>query len=283
MPASSAGFHFIQDYKRCQRYWFHKYVNKLEPNTKSPALIFGESGHEALEDYYQSVIDKVPYHERGPIMKERFIKAIEERRDMYSYLDRYEEDLERASIISDAYALQYASEYMQPVAIEESLEVPLPNGQYFTGRVDLVVKTMQGQNYIMDHKFTGWSLNSFAKTVQNSDQATAYLMLWNETHPELQLSGVIFNIIREYKGNVNFLRPIVTKTKGDLEEFKLDLMDTQNDIVKRVLDPEARWPKHTESCFLYNRPCPFLDLCKGQNYEGLIDLKYTKRQGEDNE
>lgn len=280
MPASNAGFHFVQDYKRCQKYWFNKYVRGLDPIHKSPALLFGESGHTALEAFYGAVRDGVPYHERGTLMKKAFIEAIDSHQEEYDYHDKFIDDRERASIVSDAYALQYASEYLKVLAIEESLEVELDNGQHFTGRIDMIVKLQEGQRYIMDHKFTGWSLNSFSKGVQNSDQATAYIMLWNEAHPEARVSGVIFNIIREYKGNVNFLRPIVVKTQADLEEFKLDLMDVQDDMAERVLNPEARWSKNTDSCFLYNRPCPYLDLCKGENYEGLIGVRYKLRTEE---
>ena len=55
-------------------------------------------------------------------------------------------------------------------------------------------------------------------------------------------------------------------------------MDEQYDIERRLFDPEARWPKNTESCFLYNRPCPFLDICKGQNYEALIGVQYEQKE-----
>lgn len=277
MPASDAGFHFIQDFRRCKRYWYNKYVRRLEPLQRSPALIFGESGHDALETYYAAAKEGIPYHERGAILKQTFLDKLHERKDRYTYHDKYEEDLNRAEFVSDAYTLQYSMEGFTPLAIEESINVTLPNGQPFTGRIDLVVRSRENIIYIVDHKFTGWSLNSFAKTVENSDQATAYLMLWNETHPELKATAVIFNIIREYKGNVNFLRPVVSKTQRDVEDFKLDLMDDQNDITRRLTDPDARWPKNTESCFLYNRPCPFLDLCKGQNYEGLIGVKFEQK------
>lgn len=278
MPASHAGFHFIQDYRRCKRYWKHKYVDRLDPIQKSPALLFGESGHEALELYYQMAKDGVPYHERAQPMKQKFLDALHEKQDRYTYQDKFEEDLNRAEAVCDAYTLQYSMEGFTPLAVEESIEVDVGNGHPFTGRVDLVVRSKELNHYIVDHKFTGWSLNSFAKTVQNSDQATAYLFLWNKAHPELQVSGVIFNIIREYKGNVNFLRPIVSKTPRDIEEFKLDLMDDQYDIESRLFNPEARWPKNTESCFLYNRPCPFLDICKGQNYESLIGVQYEQKE-----
>lgn len=276
MPASDSGFHFIQDYQRCPRYWYNRYVLQLDEIRKSPALIFGESGHEALEYYYTMVRDGVPYHERCQPTKQRFMDSLAARKGQYEYHDRYADDLNRAELIIDAYCLQHSMEMFTPLAIEESLELKLPNDQIFTGRIDLVVRSQEGTVYIVDHKFTGWSLSSFAKTTESSDQATAYLMLWNELHPELQATGVIFNIIREYKGAVNFLRPIVVKTRNDIEEFKLDLMDTQDTIQHKVQTPDARWPKNTASCFLYNRPCAYINLCKGENYEYLIGTKYKR-------
>ncbi len=272
--ASEAGFHFYLDYQKCKRFWFNKYVRKLEKNDKAPALIFGEAGHAAMEQYYNDIMAKVPFHERPARAKEVFVNQLQEAQERYRYHDRFEDDIQRALNIMDLYPLHYAGDTLMPIVVEQLHDVELNNGQHFTGRIDLVVTNAQGQRYIMDHKFTGWSLNSFSKSVQASDQATAYLYLWNTSHPDEPASGVIFNIIREYKGNVNFLRPIVTKTRNDIREFELDLMDEQEDIMRRLNNPQARWPKNTGACFMFNRPCEYIEICAGENFQPMEDIKF---------
>jgi hypothetical protein len=96
--------------------------------------------------------------------------------------------------------------------------------------------------------------------------------------------GTIFNIIRSYKGEVDFDRLVVTVTPQDVEEFRLDAAHDFERMYEKLQAPdEARWPKNTDQCFKFNRPCPFLDICKGMEKDMLIGVKYKYREVPDDE
>lgn len=276
---SEAGFHFYQDFQRCERYWYWKYPRQLEPKDRAPALILGESGHEGLEEWYRAMKERQPLTVRRTRFRDAFRAALEERADQYLYRETYEDHLNTADQIVDNYCLKYPNENFIIIALEESLDYVFEDGTRTTGRVDLVVKDSQGVVKLMDHKFTGWSLANFTKTTTTSNQTAQYLNLWNRKHPDMKADYMMYNIVRHYKGDVTFNRPIVWKSQEDLDDYLLDLKDVANRLNAKLRDPEARWPKNTESCFLYNRPCPFLELCKGANYQTLLGTHFNVRGG----
>lgn len=275
---SEAGFHFFQDYQRCHKYWYWKYARGLEPLSRSPALIFGESGHEGLEEWYTAMREGLPLANRRDRFRDAFIAALDTRKDLYEYRDTFETDKQRAHQIVDQYCLEYPDEGFTVLGTELLLDYVYPDGKRTTGRLDLVIKDRQGVVKIVDHKFTGWSLANFVKAQTASNQTAQYLNLWNFHYPEEPAYNVVYNVIRNYKGTVNFARPISFKTNEDLKDYLFDLEDVMADLSGRLADPNARWPKNTESCFLYNRPCPFLELCQGVNFQTLLGTHFKVRE-----
>ena len=276
---SDSGYHFVQDYRKCKKYFYHKYINMLEGIDTAPSLLFGSAMHAAMETWYELLKIGKPVHVRVQGAIERFEKEINEVRDKYSYEDTFSQDVERGITILRAYGLQYSNENWLVLAIEEDVEYQFDSGDKMTGRVDLVVKSSEGRVYLVDHKFTGWSMSNVIKSHQNSDQATAYKMMWDHKHLENPLNACIFNICRCYKGATDFHQLAIARTRQDVEEFKLDINSEYIEIANRVSDPNARWPKNTDRCMDYNRPCDYLPLCQGSNFDGLIGVKYKVREG----
>lgn len=272
--ASDSGYHFIQDYRNCKRCFYYRYVKRLVPLQKSPALLFGGCMHLAMETWYDLLSKGVPAHDRVRSALDTFEKEINKVRDEYSDEEFFIRDVQRGQDILRQYGLQYANESWLVDGIEVPLDVELPTGDVFTGRLDLVVHSGDGRRYIIDHKFTGWSMSNVIKTLQNSDQATAYKMLWEHNHPDKPINGVIFNICRAYKGKVDFHQLAVAKMPQDVKEFKAGIMDDLQDMANRLSNPDSVWPKNTDRCFDFNRPCEYLPLCQGVNYDGLIGIKY---------
>jgi len=274
--ASSSGFHFLQDYLRCQQYFYWKYFRKLEPLWASPSLLFGDAIHKALEAWYIGLRDGMTTPERHLLAVQAFRSRLGEIKDSYKYTETFLEDRDRGKRIIDAYALEYAFEAWKVLDIERGLEYTFETGDKFTGRFDLAVTTHQGRQYIVDHKTTGWGMANLIKTLNATDQSTGYLWLWNNTAPDyMRANGIIFNIIRSYKDSIDFKQHLVTKSDADLDRFKKDAGYTLEEIATKVTDPNRfRFVRNTASCYLYNRPCPYLDLCMGANYEGLIGTMY---------
>lgn len=274
---SESGYHFLQDFRNCERYFKHKYVDNIEPMRIPNALIFGIAGHKGMEGYYQS--SNLPIGKRINRAKEMFQQSLRENQHLYEYSDTYHEDLKRGLKAFEEYGLYYANERWFIKSIEDTVSAWLTDEAFLTGRIDLVTTLESGRLYIADHKFTGWSIKLFRRTLEASDQATAYKLLWDATHPDMPVYGVIFNIIRSYKGEVDFDRLPLVVTPQQVEEFRLDAAHDFDRMYQKLVAPEkARWPKNTDQCFKFNRACPFLDICKGMNMEMLIGTKYRYRE-----
>jgi hypothetical protein len=275
---SASGYHFVQAYQNCKRKFYHQYIQGLEENYRAPAILFGTAGHVGMEEWYRQHAQQSPISKKVKFATDAAIADAESRRDQYYDLSKLEVHKRQLKDTFHQYGLVYPDEPFKVVSIEENYEVTLDYGDIFTGRIDLVTLRNNGQLMIMDHKFTGWSLESFKRSVQASDQATAYCMLWNEHNPKRRAGGVIFNLIRNYQGRIEFAQVPVYRAQQDIDTFRREVSENLRDMAQRVIDPEATWPKNTDHCFAYNRACPFLELCQGVKFDGLIGTKYHKKE-----
>lgn len=278
---SDSGYHFVQDYQKCRRFFYYKYMYKLDPIDTSPALLFGHCMHQAMETWYTMLRDRTTPHARVNESIKVFEGAMAEVQEKYAYEDAFLTDIQRGRDILRGYGLQYPTETWKVLAIEEPLRHTFDTGDVMTGRADLVAESQQGRRYLIDHKFTGWSMSNVKKSLQNSNQATAYKFLWDSLYPDKPIHACMFNICRGYKGSTDYEQLIVAPNYKDIEEFRLDMLSLYAEIAQRASDPDARWPKNTDRCMDFNRPCEYLPLCQGTNYEGLIGIKYKVREAED--
>lgn len=275
---SERGFHFVQDFRNCERYFKHFYLDDIEPLQKSPALLYGIAGHKGLETWYTMLKEGKTIQQRVKGALKSFEQEMYNVKEHYAYEDQWLTDLDKGKRTIQEYALVYSHETWKIHTVEQTLEKTLDSGDKLTGRIDLVVTSPQGINYIMDHKFTGWSVESFSRTLDASDQAAAYKMLWEAHYPDIPVKGTVFNILRNYKNDIKFRQHSVHKTDEDVREFEQGIRETFEEMNNKLADPYYSWPKNTDQCFKYNRACPFLDICKGmKNWENLIGTKYQYR------
>lgn len=275
---SNSGYHFVQAYQNCKRKFYWQYVKGLEPIHMAPAILFGTAGHAGLEEWYKLHSQGSSISKKVKLSIEAAVSDLESRREHYYEMSKFEAHKQQLKDTFHQYGLQYEDQSFKVVSIEDSLEVELQYGDMFTGRLDLVVMQNDGRLMIMDHKFTSWSLSNFKRAVQANDQSTAYTLLWNKNNPQRRAAGVIFNLIRNYQGSIDFLQVPVYRSQVDVDIFEKEVSENLRDLSQRVIDPEASWPKNTDQCFSYNRACPFLELCQGAKFDGLIGVKYTTKE-----
>lgn len=278
--ATEAGFHFIEDYKTCKRYFKYSYVDGLEPIQTPTHLMLGTSLHEGMRTWYEMLRDGYTLQQRISEATRVSLGTLKSHFSDYADIDKYAEDYAKLENVFSEYGTAFPDERMKVLAVEELLEAELPSGDIVTGRIDLAYETEQGRRVICDHKSTGWSLANVCKTLKASDQTTMYKLLWDRNYPDKPINTILYNVVRmTKKGEVTFANTALAKTRNDVEEFMLDTADEFNELAQRLANPDARWPKTTKSCFMYNRPCPFLELCQGENFDGLIDIKFRKKEG----
>lgn len=265
---TESGIHFIQDYLRCQKYFFWRYVRHLAPKHPATALIYGQAVHAALAYYYSG-------HQADlEGLLRTFWEEMQKYSDIFMDAEMFDTLIENGRQNLTAYHAHYSHETGGTLQVETEHQILLPNNTKLTGRLDRVY---QDSTFIriQDHKTTGWSIPMLCQTFSVSDQATAYLYLWNKNHPTMQATCVEFNILRKYKSVNEFYRHPVYKTDADLERFEKDTEWNLMEILSKTSDPDARFVMNTNSCYLFNKPCPYLDLCKGAAYEGLIGTLYV--------
>jgi len=267
--ASASGFHFLADYKKCQRYFQLRYTERLVRKFVSTKLIYGRNIHAALETWYTLLRDGHSRVERTEAMLTTFSTMMETSRPEYAEEDFFNADCAAGLQLLGAYAERWVIEGWHVLAIEQELEAQLPGGATLTGRVDLVVEDLYGSVYVVDHKTTGWSIDLLTRSLQISDQTSAYMFLWNANHPEKPAHGAIYNILRKNKSVIDFARPPVLKCNEDIADFIADAQDTFDEIAWRITE-KRRWNCNKASCMLYYRPCDYFDICTMPNSKALL-------------
>ncbi len=278
--ASSAGYHFFSDFRKCQMYWKYRYVDKLIPINVSATLDNGKAFHEAMETYYLALRDRID-------APQALILALEKLR---SFLLPEEDDTKLQNALRMYSGFYRDDPYWKVIEAEQSYEhlftVKAMRNKYqkninvlFTGRMDLVVEWNNGI-YIVDHKTTKWIVSKVAEANALSDQSTGYMALWNAAHPDRPATGVIYNIVKLSQTNgggnseKDLFRPVVYRSQGDIDNFLLDIAESAKEIKRKLTKPFSRFVKDRNACFLYNSKCQYADLCAGANPSSLLGITY---------
>lgn len=278
---SEAGYHFVQSYKNCKRKHYYTYIRRLEPLYLSPAILFGTATHAGLEEWYRQHAAGASTTKKVKFGRDAALQRLDAQRHLY--FDPAKIEIHKRQIIDtfQQYGLEYHEELFRVLAIEESLSCTLPSGDIFTGRIDLAVMGHDARLMIYDHKTTSWRLDNVRRGLMVSDQASSYMMLWNKEHPTKRCAGVVFSIIRNYLGKTEFLQVPVYRTQKDIELFEAEVTEELGDMSQRAINPNALWAKNTDHCYSYNKACPFLELCQGSKFDGLIGVKFKVKEEPD--
>jgi hypothetical protein len=273
--ASASGFHFLSDYKKCQRYFQLRYMERLVRKFQSTKLIYGKNIHLALEEWYRMLKAGHTLAERKAEMLKVFSNSMQDSRPAYVEEEYFNADCIAGVQTLEAYADRWTAEGWNVLAIEQELETKLPGGATLTGRVDLVIEDFYRSVYVVDHKTTGWSIDMLTRTLQISDQTSAYIVLWNANNPKKKAHGAIYNILRKNKSVIDFARPPILKCDEDIEDFVADAQDTFDEIAWRIAE-NRRWNCNKSSCMAFNRPCDYYEICTMPNSKRLlIDSLFT--------
>ena len=277
---SDSGYHFLQEFRNCEVYWYNKNRLGLQPKWEAPYNLYGTSMHRALEERYLAMQEGDPDHIAIKRADNEFESAMTDVMPEYREVTTFAHDLEKGKSVLPLYGLHYSrdSKDFKVLHLEQTLELELTNGFWLTGDLDMVVDCPGlGGIHIMDHKNTGWSLANIKRTLSVSGQATCYLALWNHKHPDKKTFIIRFNIIRFYNGTINFDRQIIMKTQSDIDRFLDEAALTFEQINDKVVDPNAVVLHNFDSCFRFNRACEYLELCQGENFKSLLGVKFVRK------
>jgi hypothetical protein len=232
------GYHFIQQWNENKRNFYLKYVLGLTPTRVKPGLILGRSIHDAMEALYKvstSIEDIIDIF--NELMKQR----------SFDYEDPtlFNNDVKRGRAMLMAWANRFLEEDLKEwrtLYAEVELEFKLANGFPMTCRIDQIRQSPQGI-FIIERKTTGYSINNAAMGVFMQDQSTTYLLACKKCYPDIEIIGVLPEMLYA-KGNVaEAQRPIiVSRSDAELQQWEMMLIGLFGDLYAKLLMWKSGFP-----------------------------------------
>lgn len=179
---------------------------------------------------------------------------------LYAYVDQRRQLMDRCKLIS----------------IERPFIVPLSAdlSTLYIGKLDKTVE-LEGGVSTVEHKTT--SLYSKASKIRPSflDSFSPNSQIDGYTHAGKMLHGekfksVLVDVALVHKHvHDGFAIVPCRKLSHAMDEFLRDTTFWISQI--KWCEAEGYWPKNTNSCFDYNQVCPYADLCKGRNFDQMLE------------
>lgn len=182
--------------QQCGFKYYLKYQVGLERTTKSLGLMRGTLGHEALDAYMFSgrTSHDVAYARVEELAQESINSGADP--------DRVDQAVKEVTVALEAY-LPWSDENddFEVVLLpgqeqcetsgEYSLELPDGSSYPFFFKIDALIRR-GGSLLMMEHKFRK---NLDSSGLEHDLQILLYQAAWNALHPDMQLEGVLYNIV----------------------------------------------------------------------------------------
>lgn len=278
----------------CNRLYYYKYDQMLEPKTHSTALVIGTMVHEFLARLMK-------HEDINSVMKD-LDKAVNEARKL-NFDDP--EDFEANATTLESMMRGWdknrgqLSEFQPYIHegepwIENKFKVKLPTGDTIEGMIDGLV-VIDDELWLVEHKTTSQLGPQYISRLIVDAQVTMYIWaVWKMLG--VIPRGTIYNVIRkpsirqkkgesliEYQNRIAadyitrkdfyFYQTQLYRDQQQLQDFENSLMDVIDDIKRsRARD---RWVQNTNHCTRFGT-CPFMHLCANGMKKELMIL-YTRR------
>jgi hypothetical protein len=277
-------------FRGCQKKFYWRYVERLEPVTKLPSLTLGAVLHEGFDLFYKGGSDQEVYD----YLLDKFNEEISKQ----EVSDQ--EDLLIAKYIAMGMWLYYPykkREY-QEVSSEEKFTVPIANGVDFIGRVDGRVK----QNdlwWVRELKTTGLPQRQFEGRCATSAQGTGYV--YAMTKLGYDIKGILYDyikkpllrkginetadefgrrIIQDYKARpkLYYNRYFSYRTPVDLRHFEEDTIMLAEEITEKTAN--GKFYRNQDQCWNFGAECPYLKICYVDKPDTLTLQLYFNKKGD---
>lgn len=279
------GFHgtALEDYLRCKRKFYFRYILGLVPKNTSAPLIFGKAIHAGAYVWYAtqkdiSFINNIMSEEEQAKAKARYQSVCE--RDAFALL-AFDNEFDKQPVESSkctrengiAGLVEYFNYYRnldeeyEPRNLEISQKVLMPNGTLICITLDrLFIK----DDYVKvaDLKTTSKSLTDyFWKAYENSFQLKGYYYACQQVYSvdNVQVDGFHYPLPVKKTENPNYERRTFFFTDMQMEDYLITYNTITNEILEYIQLPKEKQPFkfHTceTSCSDFGG-CPYIDVCK---------------------
>lgn len=151
--------------------------------------------------------------------------------------------------------------YRDKPAVELSFRINMPNGDYYIGFLDgVLIDTELNQLIVLETKTTSSTVVDEAMYA-NSSQGVGYGVVLDSISEELGFDGSSWQVFYlSYQTKQQELHPLpFTKTSFDRAVFLKDLW--MKFTIHSFYREQKHFPKNGDSCFSFNRHCPFFGRC----------------------
>jgi len=268
----------------CPRKHFYQYTCRRLPLIKPKPLAFGIAIHIGLQEWFKSKqIDQCIFK-----IKESSVVGIDEF------------DFAAIEVMLRAYDLRWKDENIETIESEKSFEIQLAPDINIVGRMDLLCSKDKKQ-YVMEHKTSSMDISPGSNYwVQKQLDPQSAIYIWAARKLGFSVDGIIHDVLCKPRIQPLKATPIEKRKftqKGFLYQGQREKDETPIEYAERIIDamaetpenwfirkPETRTndeihqtlsdlvsvaemistghsPKNTGSCFNFNRPCEYFDVC----------------------
>lgn len=173
----------LKTFRRCPKQYDYKYLQRLKPRMVGTPLKRGVWLHELLETHHNGDDWRIKHRE----LCAKYDELLDDEKDYYGDLPEDCHDLMRA------YVYYYEDDPWKTIETEFTIEVELPNGVVYRGKVDIMFENQFGL-WLGDHKSH--------KTLPGLDfrllDAQSALYLWAALKKKYEVEGFVWNYVRTH-------------------------------------------------------------------------------------
>ncbi len=277
-------------YRSCPKKYYWKYVRKLIPVAKAPALSLGGILHEGFDMFYKGASDREVY-DSIKLAYEMEMQKEEVADQEYVLINKY-----TALGMWLNYPYKNLKEF-DKIFSEEAFDVPLCDNVTLVGKVDGRL-SWQGNCWVRELKTTGLSKRQFEGRCQMAGQGTGYV--YGLKKKGYDVKGILYEYIKkpylqkgvkenaetfghrimvDYKNRPNFYycRHLSYRTPQDLDNFELDMTALANDILDKVT--RNVFYRNVDQCWNYNTECEYAKICFAKDPDPLtLELYFVRKE-----
>jgi len=282
----------ISTYRRCPREFYLRHVKHWRPEGTALPLVFGLAWHDALDIVWGLASSGLSDIELREAAWERFCETWEaEGLPPSDQLTMEQQEL--LSPRTPGNAREMLAAYIEErrnqlrrfriLDIEKPFAVPIfntegPGSVLYVGRRDKLFSPPSGGVYVGEHKTTtmyskrGGFRQSYLDSFSPNSQVDGYLFATNmELAAEgKRVSGVWVDVALVHKSERVFKWLPIDRSLAMLDSWLVEtriwveriLVEIASNKVNGDAVPLTGFPKNTDSCFRYNKECPYKDLCR---------------------
>lgn len=262
---SPMGWHFLHLYQLCPFKFFIKYVLGISPMFKATPLLLGGAIHDAVAHFYRGGSEKACLN----LLDTQLEEGSGELEDP----EKVDILIIKAEAMFRNWVMEFGRQDLKDyniLGVELSMRPELPNGYVTTVRSDAVFGLKGTNEAVLEElKTTSWNPDLTNNGLEMSDQITSYIYALRQCHPEWNVSDCLPTIVYGNRSQIHSHRyDLIVRTDKDLFDFEVQTMHLMAEITQKIRALNdypwvALFPRDTQWCTSYYRPCEYFHICRG--------------------